>query len=251
MVTGRARSRIRHVLKLEQVEHGKKLGQELLERDLRRRRLNYSKLFKSGQIARVAKELSYKNVEALLQSIAYGKVNTKQVIRKLGVDLEEPEKEPSFFERVFRSRGDGAGVKVGGLDQVLVRFGQCCSPVPGDAIEGFITRGRGVTVHLRNCPKVFHLDPERRVPVSWDDIVQEPRRVKVRVVSEDRQGLLAAVSDRISAEKVNIEAAKIHTADNRAIQNFDLSVPDRRHLDAVLKSISKLPGVLHVERVHS
>ena len=215
-----------------------------------RRRMNYEKLLKDGAITRVAKELNYKSVEALLQSISYGKISAKQVIRKLGVDTEQPEQPPTFLERVFRPRGD-PGVKVGGMDQVLVRFGQCCSPVPGDAIEGFITRGRGVTVHLRNCPKVFHLDPERRVAVSWGDIAPEPRRVKVRVVSEDRKGLLAAVSDRISAEHVNIEAAKIHTLDNRAIQNFDLSVPDRRHLDAVLKAISKLPGVLQVERVGS
>jgi guanosine-3',5'-bis(diphosphate) 3'-pyrophosphohydrolase len=251
VVTGRARSRIRHVLKLEQVEHGKKLGQELLERDLRRRRLNYEKLHKSGALARVAKELSFKNLEGLLQSIAYGKISAKQVCRKLGVDTELPEPPPTLLERVFRNRQDDTGVKVGGLDQVLVRFGQCCSPVPGDAIEGFITRGRGVTVHLRNCRKVFHLDPERRVPVSWGEIAQEPRRVKVRVVSEDRQGLLAAVSDRISCEHVNIESARVHTADGRAVQNFELSVPDRRRLDAVLKAISKLPGVLSVERVAS
>jgi len=135
---------------------------------------------------------------------------------------------------------------------VLVRFGRCCSPLPGDAVEGFITRGRGVTVHARDCRKIFHLDPERRVSVTWEGAPGEVRNVKVRVVSEDRPGLLAEVSNRISAEGINIGGARITTSgENRAVQTFDLAVKDRKALDSVIKKMSKIRGVLSVERIRS
>jgi len=251
VVTGRARSRIRHVPKLEQVEHARKLGQQILERDLHRRSLSYERLNKRGDLTRAAKEFSYKDLDAMLQAIAYGKLSVKQVIAKLGGD---PEQEPrrTLLQRVFRARRGGAAVKVGGLDHVLVRFGACCSPVPGDPVEGFITRGRGVTVHTRDCPRIFHLDPERRVPVTWDEEGGGFGQVKVRVVSENRTGLLAAISNTISAQGVNIDGGRITTSrDNRAVQTFELAIPDRKHLDAVMRSVSKVKGVLSVERVRS
>ena len=248
VVTGRARNRIRHVLKEEQVEHARRLGRQILERDLRRRGQNYDKLVKSGELGRAARELSYKNLDAMLQAVAYGRRDTRQVIAKLGVPEEAPA--PSLLRRVFPSRKGSAGVKVGGLDHVLVRFAQCCAPVPGDAVEGFITRGRGVTVHARDCPKIFHLDPERRVPVTWDAPADHLHRVKLRVSSEDRPGLLAAVTNKISAEGVNIQGGRIHTSgSNRAVQTFELAVRDRKHLDAVIRNISKIRGVLSVERL--
>ena len=132
----------------------------------------------------------------------------------------------------------------------MVRFAKCCAPVPGDSVEGFITRGRGVTVHASDCTKIFHLDPERRVPVTWESAPGEMRSVKVRVVSEDRPGLLAAVSNKISAEGVNIDSGQISTSeDGRAIQLFELAVKDRKHLEGVLRQIAKIRGVLTVERV--
>ena len=250
VVTGRARSRIRHVLKIEQVEDARKLGQQILERDLHRRSLNYERLLKRGEMTRVARELSYKDLEAMLQAVACGKLSSKQVVRKLGGDPEAPP--PTLLQRVFRPRRGGAAVRVGGLDHVLVRFGQCCSPVPGDPVEGFITRGRGVTVHTRDCPRIFHLDPERRVPVTWDQEGGGFRQVKVRVVSENRTGLLAAISNTISAQGVNIDGGKITTSrDNRAVQTFELAIPDRKHLDAVMRAVSKVKGVLSVERVRT
>ncbi|MFQ5947184.1 MAG: ACT domain-containing protein, partial [Anaerolineae bacterium] len=126
------------------------------------------------------------------------------------------------------------------------------SPVPGDAVEGFITRGRGVTVHARDCPKIFHLDPERRVPVAWEGEPGNLHRVKLRVVSEDRPGLLAAIANKISGEGINIQGGQIHTGGrNRAMQTFELAVKDRKHLDAVITQISKIRGVLSVERLRS
>jgi GTP diphosphokinase / guanosine-3',5'-bis(diphosphate) 3'-diphosphatase len=261
VVTGRARSRIRHRLKTEQVEHSRKLGRELLTRALKQHKESYEQLLRSGELKQLAREFSFKDIDGLLQAIAYGKLSAKQVLRKrIGAaeDVEETEKgaaarSPTLFERVFRSkRPDSPGVRVGGLDDTVVRFARCCSPIPGDPVEGFITRGRGVTVHTRDCPKVFHLDPERRVPVTWGDgAPQDLREVRLRVVSQDRPGLLAAVSNLISAENINIQGATVTTNNSNAVQLYDLSVKDRKHLDAVMKSISKLRGVLSVERVRS
>ncbi len=250
VVTGRARNRIRHVLRTEQVADARVLGREILQRELQRRRLSYDALQKAGELSRVAKELSYKDVDALLQAVAYGRMHGRQVARKLGGD--EDAAKPNLLQRVFRPSRGPADVKVGGMDQVLVRFGKCCSPLPGDPVEGFITRGRGVTVHARNCPKIFHLDPERRVPVDWEEEHDTVRSVKVRVVSEDRPGLLAAVSNKISDQGVNIDAGQITTSgNNRAVQTFQLSVKNRRELDSVIKQLTKIRGVLSVERVRA
>ena len=250
VVTGRARSRIRHFLKGAEVEHSRKLGREILTRDLQRRSYNFNKLVKSGELTKVAKDLSYKGLDAMLQAVAYGKLHSRQVIRKLGG--EEEARPPTLLEKVFRPRGKPPSVKVDGMDRVLVRFGRCCSPLPGDPVEGFITRGRGVTVHTRDCRKIFHLDPERRVSVTWEGVPGEVRNVRVRVISEDRPGLLAEVTNRISAEGINIGGGRITTSgENRAVQTFDLAVKDRKHLDTVIKQLSKIRGVLSVERIRA
>jgi GTP pyrophosphokinase len=248
VVTGRARSRIRHYLKTQQAEHSQKLGREIMVRELQKRSLNYERLQKSGDISRVAKELGFKGMDALLQAIAYGKMQPREVARKLTGEEEEPQ--PTLLDKVLRPLRPSVGVRVDGMDRVLVRFAQCCSPVPGDPVEGFITRGRGVTVHTRDCRKIFQMDPERRVAVTWKGEPGELRSVRVRLVSEDRPGLLAEVTNKISAQGINIGGGKIVThGDNRATQTFDLSVRDRKHLDTIIKQISKIKGVLSVERL--
>jgi GTP pyrophosphokinase len=251
VVTGRARSRIRHVLKAEQVERARDLGRDLLQRELHKRSLNFEKLVKSGEIKTNAKELGVRDLDGLLQAIAYGKLDARAVARQIsGASDDEPEPKPSLFRRVLSVGRSTGNVRVSGMENVLVRFAKCCAPVPGDSVEGFITRGRGVTVHASDCTKIFHLDPERRVPVTWESAPGEMRSVKVRVVSEDRPGLLAAVSNKISAEGVNIDSGQISTSDDgRAIQLFELEVKDKKHLDGVLRQIAKIRGVLTVERV--
>ncbi len=250
VVTGRARNRIRHVLRTEQVEDARALGKEILQRELQRRRMSYDQLLKSGELTAMAKEFSHRDLDAMLRAVAYGRLQGRQVARKLAGDGEVGK--PNILQRVFRPTREPADVKVSGLDHVLVRFGKCCSPLPGDPVEGFITRGRGVTVHARDCPKIFHLDPERRVPVDWEGQTDTLRRVKVRVISENRPGLLAAVSNKISAQGVNIDAGQITTSgNNRAVQTFELSLKNRRELDSVIKQLTKIRGVLSVERVRA
>jgi GTP pyrophosphokinase len=248
VVTARARSRIRSYLRSRQIEHARTLGTEILKRELQQRGINFDKVRKSGELTGVAKELGQKGLEPMLAAVAYGKLHPRQVIRKLRPG-EEP-RQRGLLQRVLRPRRRDLGVQVDGMDNVLVRFARCCNPLPGDAVVGYITRGRGVTIHTRDCPKSFHLDHERKVSVTWEGTPEETRSVRVRVVSEDRQGLLAEISKRISAEGINIQSARIATdGQNRAVQNLELAVRDTRHLGEVVKQLSKIRGVLSVERL--
>ena len=137
-----------------------------------------------------------------------------------------------------------------GSPDVLVRFGGCCDPLPGDDIIGYVTRGRGVTIHLKDCTKVFELDRERRIDVQWDEGTAQPRKIKIRVKSKDRQGILAKITNTISAAGVNIGAATITTDEGQAaVQSFEWWILDVSELNAVMKAITKLKGVISVERI--
>ncbi|MCE2390036.1 MAG: bifunctional (p)ppGpp synthetase/guanosine-3',5'-bis(diphosphate) 3'-pyrophosphohydrolase [Proteobacteria bacterium] len=250
VVSGRARSRIRHAVRIEQVENSRSMGRDILTRDLKSRRLSYDKLLKDGTLGAVAKQLRYRDLDAMLGAIAYGRLKARSVAQRVAGGDESHA--PDLLRRVLRIGSRPGVIRVGDPSNVVVRIAKCCSPVPGDPVEGYITRGRGVTVHVKNCSKIFHLDPERRVPVEWDAAPDELRRVRVRVVSEDRPGMLAAISDRISAEGINIDGARISTShNNRAVQSFELRVKDRKHLETVLAHLSKVRGVLSAERVRT
>ena len=132
----------------------------------------------------------------------------------------------------------------------MVRFGKCCNPLPGDAISGYITRGRGVTVHTADCPNILGSDPERVVEVSWNLKEKAIHAVRVRVTCNDRKGLLADLSSALASSEVNIVRADvITTEDKRAICNFELEVHDLKHLQNAFRALSKLKNVLKVERL--
>ena len=133
---------------------------------------------------------------------------------------------------------------------MLVRFGGCCDPLPGDEVVGFVTRGRGVTVHSRGCARVFELDPERRIDVEWDEEPDVPRKVRIRVTTRDKPGVLAKITNAISAANINIAGVKVTTDDNeQATQNFELWVTNAKTLDGVTREIARVKGVLSVDRV--
>jgi GTP pyrophosphokinase len=147
-----------------------------------------------------------------------------------------------------RTRTSG-GVRIGGVDDVLVRYGKCCAPVPGDPIVGFITRGRGVTVHVQGCRKAMETDPERRVDVAWDVHGEFKRSVNLRVMSDDRKGLLARMSETFAEVGVNIVQANARTNGEGAVSTFEVEIADVKQLNDVLRAIGQIPGVHSVERV--
>jgi GTP pyrophosphokinase len=156
-----------------------------------------------------------------------------------------------LFKRVAQRSRTSGGVRIGGIDDVLVRYGKCCSPVPGDPITGFITRGRGVTVHVRGCRKAMESDLERRVEVTWDVHGEFRRAVNLRVKSDDRKGLLAQMTETFSDLGVNIIHADARTSQDKrgAVSSFEVEISDVKQLNEVLRAIGNIPGVHSVERV--
>jgi GTP pyrophosphokinase len=147
-------------------------------------------------------------------------------------------------------RTSRTGVRINGVDDVMVRFGRCCNPVPGDEVVGFITRGRGVTVHTQDCDKVLSTDNERRVDVQWDVKGEFKRPVTVRVLSADRPGVLADISQTFSTAGVNISQANCRsTGDERAVNTFEVAISDLKQLKSVMQQIERIKGVFSVERV--
>ncbi len=255
--TSRAQARIRQHIR--QAEHARSLeiGREVAERELRRYGMSLSRLQKEGELAKAAAALGYRQGDDLLVAMGYGKVAPAQLLQKvLPPDkLAQPPAEApreSRLSEIFRKMARRAvgGVRISGIDDMLVRFGRCCHPVPGDPIVGFITRGRGVTVHTATCEKALASDPLRRIDVSWDVKGEFRRPVSVRVVTNDRPGILAKISQTFSEAGLNISQALCRsTGEDRAVNTFEVSVGDLRELTQVMRSIERIDGVQSVERV--
>ena len=254
--TPRAKAKIRNWLKMQQRERSVLLGREIFDGDLHRYQLDYATLQNEGKVAWLTKELGMKDEEALLSAIGYGRITTRHALAKL-MSPEKldagPRKADGALESLFRlvsKQKRGLGIHVKGVDDdVLVRFAFCCHPLPGENIVGFITRGRGVTVHTVGCPTVLESDPHRKIDVSWEEADQAPRPVKIEVTCVDQPGLLAAISSAITSAEANIARAQIRTfSSHRAINTFEVMIKNSEHLQRVLQNISKVKGVYKAVR---
>ncbi len=253
--TPKAKARIRHWLKEEQRERSLALGQELLGRELDRAHATLPTLRKQNKIASALEALGFEDEETLFAALGYGQVTVRQVLSHLvpqptevpGQNLDEIE-----LEKIRRRPPDGdpSGVKVGGVGNVLIRFGRCCNPLPGEDILGVITRGRGVTVHTIACQRLLESDPQRHTAVSWDAATDYTRPVKLEVLSEDRPGLLANMSKAISTAGLNIASADVRTlTDERALNVFEVLVSGSGDLQRVMRNLERVRGVVKVSRM--
>ena len=210
-----------------------------------------TKLLRDGTLQRLADESRYPTAEALLVGIGYGRLTAPQVVERLQPQSPPKEPQPSVLGQLFRkvARRSTSGVMVQGIEDVLVRYGRCCNPLPGDGITGFITRGRGITVHVANCSRSLDADPQRRIDVSWDPKGTFSRPVAIRVLTSDRPGILALVSQAFTDHGVNISQAncKVTEAD-RAINTFEVMIRDAEQLRQVVDDIKAVAGVLGVDR---
>ncbi|HEX3762340.1 MAG TPA: bifunctional (p)ppGpp synthetase/guanosine-3',5'-bis(diphosphate) 3'-pyrophosphohydrolase [Kofleriaceae bacterium] len=254
--TARARTKIRYLLRTEQRDKAVVLGNDLLDKALRKHNTTLARAEK--QLAAAAKELRCVTVDELVIQIGYGKITTQQVLEKALPELSKKEHEPparteSMLKTLLRKvtrRTSTSGIKVAGEEDILVRFAKCCSPLPGDPIVGFITRGRGVTVHRRDCDKGLDLDPERRIDVEWDGNGKAQHEVAIQILCADKPGLLAHISQSFSDQGVNISQAHCRaTEDGRAVNTFHASVKDLDQLKSVIRSLSRIKGVYSVDRV--
>jgi GTP pyrophosphokinase len=183
-------------------------------------------------------------------------MTANQIIGKIlpQEDLEQQREElregrfKSLVQKITRSPKDALLIK--GIDNVMVRYAGCCNPVPGDKVIGFITRGRGVTIHTADCQNAMDDDPHRKVEVEWDSTKEYSYPVRIRIYSEDKKGLLADISQSLSSNKANIKNAKVDTTeDKKAISTFEVEIRDLNHLNKVIRSIEKIKGIHRVERM--
>jgi guanosine-3',5'-bis(diphosphate) 3'-pyrophosphohydrolase len=254
--TSRAKTKIRQWFKTEEREKSITLGKEILEKELRKYNLQQIKLVKSGELAKVAGEFSFHEVDDLIAAVGYGKVTANQIIGKLlpPEKLEQKEEQEEsrlkrLIQRVTRS-GPKDALLIKGVDNVVVRYAGCCNPLPGDKVIGFITRGRGVTIHTSDCKNVMENDPHRKVEVEWDSKKEYNYPVRIRVYSENKKGMLADISNSISSHQANITNARVETnEEKKAIGTFEVEIRDLNHLKKVIKGLEKIKGVHRVERM--
>lgn len=250
--TSRALNKIRAFVRQEQQERSLALGRQILERELRKYSLSVNKVLKAKEFEETLQETRLKSADDYCIALGYGKMSLLPLLRRLvpPEQLQEKVKDSrlgALIKRITAKRPSAVIVK--GMDDIFIRLGNCCHPVPGDPIVGFITRGRGVTVHSKDCPKALENDPARAIDVAWEAGSKAAHPVKLKVVCADKPGLLADISRTITASDVDIRRAVVMTTrDNRAICNFEVSVNDAQHLAALIKSIEKVKNVFSVER---
>jgi GTP pyrophosphokinase len=262
VATARAKSRIRQWLRSQQAERSRDLGISLIDRELEPLKLSVTHLRSTKRLDNVLSEFSQRDVESLLAAVGYGIITPGQLLTKVltpdELKLYRPEKLPTPLGPAQRERAakearksTGGAVIVSGVGDMLVRFARCCNPLPGEAITGFITRGRGVTVHVAGCPHALNTDPQRRVPVVWKDGEEALRPIRLEVLCADQPGLLAAMTKAIASAGVNISTAEVKTqgADGRALSVFEVSVTSARQLNNLMNSIGAIEGVMRVSRL--
>src|SRR5918993_1402917 len=255
--TSRARNKIRHFIQLEEKTRSVELGRKLFEKEARRYDVN-PKNIPAEAWQKVASESGSQKPDDLLAAVGWGKLTARLLLGKLmpAEDLKEKAPDTGIFatvRKVLRPRSSGEDkIRVRGADDLLVFRAKCCSPIKGEKIVGYITRGKGVSVHSASCRNVTNLmyDPERRIDVEWDtgDDPSAPYTVRLSIQVEDRRGMLAAISSQVSAINTNIRTMEATTSQEQGFIEMTVEIQDVKHLDKVIRAVKGLPGVLNVER---
>ena len=247
--TARARQKIKQWVNHEEETISLALGREILVREVRRRRLDNPD---DARLARAADTLSLADGRGLEIAVGRGDVNIGQVIKALYPDLntdEIQEPKPTVFGRVIDRIRLGRGIKIQGVDGLMVRYAQCCQPVPGDSVVGYVTQGRGISIHRSDCPNLLTLAAEeRRVDIDWQETAGEAFAVRLAVTGEDRRGLYADIMEAVSQTGTNIRGADLHTKDGSVFGTIFVEVDNLPHLGKVMKAVRKVKGVTDIER---
>ncbi|MDP4634303.1 MAG: bifunctional (p)ppGpp synthetase/guanosine-3',5'-bis(diphosphate) 3'-pyrophosphohydrolase [Pontimonas sp.] len=255
----RARSKIRQWFTKERREEAVEQGKDAIARAMRKQNLPLQKLMNQESVAGVAAQLNYPDVEALYAAVGEGHVSTQSVIEKiLGIVQADDDGDEDLFQTASRSRSprrvSESGVLVRGAPDILVKLARCCTPVPGDPIVGFVTRGTGVSVHREDCSNISTLmqDPDRMIEVEWAPTKGSVFLVHIQIEALDRPGLLSDVTRVLSEHHVNILSATVNTSDNHlAISRFVFEMGEVTHLDRVLNAVRRIDAVYDVYRVMS
>jgi GTP pyrophosphokinase len=250
--TGRARHKIRQWIKQEEQATSAKLGREILDKEIRRRSLTKPD---DDALTAAAKSLNLNDARQLIAAIGRGDMHVTQALKVLFPELEatkEPEPRASAFERlVQRMRGSPKGVRIQGVDGLMVRYSQCCQPVPGDPVVGYVTRGRGVSIHRSDCPNVLLLshEPERRLDIDWREMEGELFLVRLALEGTDRSGLYKDVAEAVTDSGTNIKSMELRSGDGGGVSGSVLvEVENLSHLQKIIRSVRRVKGITDVSR---
>lgn len=247
--TARARQKIRQWIRQEEFESSLTLGKEILERELKKLRKPKPD---DEVLARAAEALNLPDFDHVYAALGRGDLGMAAILRELFPGEEPTISRPATaFERlVGKVRGTTRGVRIQGLDNLMVRYSQCCQPVPGDRVVGYITRGRGISIHRADCPNVLGLadHPERRIEIEWEAEQGDRFFVRLVVEGDDRRGLLSEIATAITSTGTNIGSAEIKAVEGGMAGSFVVEVQNLTHLKKVMKAIRRVGGVLSVER---
>ncbi len=251
--TGRARHRIRQWLRHEEQSTSIRIGMEILERELKRRR--HAKLT-DPQLRLAAETLKLGDETHLFASIGQGDVNVTQVLRALYPDFDERDDsalKASPLERLIdrmKRPGTSKGIRIQGVDGLMVRYAQCCQPVPGDKVVGYVTRGRGVSIHRGDCPNLLFLahEPERRLDIDWQESEGERFVIRLAIEASDRRGLYADLAQAVSETGTDIRSLELKTTDERVSGAALVEVENLAHLEKIIKAVRRVKGVSEVSR---
>lgn len=262
VVTNKAKTKIRAFVKEEQRKRAVTLGKDLVEKEFRKFGLAAVRFLKGEHFETYMRDVGVHNLDELYTKIGYGRLEPKHLVEKLLPENiakeEQKHTDASFMERIIKSaahksRRSNSLVSVDGMDDVLVHFAKCCNPIPGDPITGFISRGRGITIHRSDCSKAFEVDQERKVDVSWnvkEAAAGQERVVKIKVISHDIPGLLKEMSEVFASVNMNIQSIQARTTkDKKAVCLFEVAVRDASHLNQAIFELQKIRGILGVSRV--
>ncbi|PYO84658.1 MAG: (p)ppGpp synthetase [Gemmatimonadetes bacterium] len=248
--TARARHKIRQWVKQEEHERSVALGREILDREIRRRRLTAPA---PDRYAQAALTLSVGAREQLEAAVGRGDVPLGQVMRALYPDLAPDDLQApkgTAFGRVMQRLRLGRGIKIQGVDGLMVRYAQCCQPVPGDPVVGYVTQGRGISIHRSDCPNLLTLssETERRVEIDWQEVEGEVFVVRLSVSGEDRRGLYADICEAISETGTNIKSAELASKDAAVFGAIVVEVENQTQLNKVLRAVRRVKGVTEAAR---
>lgn len=252
--TSRARQRIRQWIRREEYDTALRLGQEFFQRELRKARRPKPS---DEQMRKVARKLGHRSFDEVLAALTRGDIGPSAVIKGLYPDEDPAEvvkRTPSALERIAEKiRKSNRGVTIGGVDNLMVRYSQCCQPVPGDKVIGYITRGRGISIHRTDCPNVLSLDqdPGRRVEIEWRAERDDRFFVHLHMHGSDRRGLLGDVARTISETATDIQHADMRATDGGMTAAFVVEVQDLNHLKRVMEAVQRVKGVTSVIRRES
>lgn len=256
--TSKARNKIRQWIKSEQQEKSIELGRELLEKELRKHDYSFKRAQGLNTFDKGIVDLGFKGLDGLLAAVGYGKLSAGQAVSHL-LPKEElkttggrgPGPLGKVLGKLARKKPSSA-IMIDGIDDIMVRFANCCNPVQGEPVVGFITRGRGLTVHAADCTQILSDDPERMIQVEWDMQRKSTRPVKIRVFCDNKKGMLVGISGAITEADGNIVSASVQsTEDGKGLNLFEVEVQNLEHLNRVVREVNKVKGVYRVDRMRS